>query len=430
MPLAPTEEFLAWVWQGRLGGGRWLEPLGGPPLRVVYPGARRRGKGPDFQGALLLGQDGLLHHGDVEVHLRAADWRAHGHQRDRAYDRTLLHVVWGRAAPLARRSDGTAIPQLDLSTCLPRPLAELLAWFQRERRELPEPPAWTRAEARARLEAAGLARFQGRSTVIQGDVVALGAAQAAYRHLAAGLGYVANQRPFRLLTELVPLGELRAWVRELGADGAAQRLLAWAGLAGSPPPGGLPRSAWVLAGVRPNNLPQRRLRALCLLVARLGDDPAGVLAEAVLAAARAGRPRDLARLLLVPDSSPRGLVPPSLVGPGRTAEMVVSALLPWAHAWAEVADRPVLRWAAVECYRRYPRGADNALGREAARLLGLERDVAATACQQQGLLHLYHLRLHDPASWRQDPDGSWRWRPWVEAVEPDGAEAERAARAG
>ncbi|MBI4494375.1 MAG: hypothetical protein HY690_16450 [Chloroflexi bacterium] len=97
--------------------------------------------------------------------------------------------------------------------------------------------------------------------------------------------------------------------------------------------------------------------------------------------------------------------------------MAVNALLPWAFAWGEVAGRVALQRAASGCYQAHPRCAENHVTREAARLLGLNPRVARTACQQQGLLHLYRQRLHRPECWRQDPDGRWRWRPWVEALD-------------
>ena len=62
-------------------------------LRVLFPGRRNGGAGPDFLEALLLTGEGRILRGDVEVHRRPSDWWRHGHHRDPAYRRVLLHVV-------------------------------------------------------------------------------------------------------------------------------------------------------------------------------------------------------------------------------------------------------------------------------------------------------------------------------------------------
>src|SRR5258708_34602836 len=65
----------------------------GQQYRVVYEGRRGGGAGPDFRDAVLACTDGARLHGDVELHLRAANWRAHGHERDPAYHRGVLPRV-------------------------------------------------------------------------------------------------------------------------------------------------------------------------------------------------------------------------------------------------------------------------------------------------------------------------------------------------
>lgn len=84
--------------QRRWAEGRWPAPWltpeqGGAPLRVHFAGRWNRAAGPDFRGAILLDGAGRARRGDVELHRRPAGWRSHGHHRDPAYARVLLHLV-------------------------------------------------------------------------------------------------------------------------------------------------------------------------------------------------------------------------------------------------------------------------------------------------------------------------------------------------
>ena len=61
--------------------------------RLLYPGQRNGGPGPDYLGAQVTFPDGTLHRGDVEIHVRRASWRRHRHRWDSRYSQVILHVV-------------------------------------------------------------------------------------------------------------------------------------------------------------------------------------------------------------------------------------------------------------------------------------------------------------------------------------------------
>lgn len=98
----------------------------GRKLEIRTTGAWNLLGGPDFRAAQLV-IAGAAVTGDVEVHFHAADWRAHGHQTDRAYDNVALHVVLFPSEPDERkavRGDGREIPTLVLLPLLHRDLEE------------------------------------------------------------------------------------------------------------------------------------------------------------------------------------------------------------------------------------------------------------------------------------------------------------------
>ncbi|MEZ4758308.1 MAG: DUF2851 family protein [Flavobacteriales bacterium] len=56
--------------------------------------------------------------GAVEVHVRAGEWHAHGHQHDPAYDGVVLHVVHQGDRPV-RTSAGRLLPTVELGPRIP-----------------------------------------------------------------------------------------------------------------------------------------------------------------------------------------------------------------------------------------------------------------------------------------------------------------------
>lgn len=143
----PAERLVQAIWQHqRLRRGE-LKTAEGQSVRVFHPGFASFEGGPDFRGAVLqIGSD-APRSGDVEVDLRAAGWRAHGHDRNPNFKNVLLHVVWedeGARTP-ARRSDSAPEPAarrpavLSLKDMLDAPLAELCLSLENESlRSLPE----------------------------------------------------------------------------------------------------------------------------------------------------------------------------------------------------------------------------------------------------------------------------------------------------
>ncbi|HZU04727.1 MAG TPA: DUF2851 family protein [Chloroflexota bacterium] len=426
-----NEAFVARLWRAQRFARAALRTVEGFPLEVVYPGRRRGERGPDFQDALLVFAATELRRGGVEVHLRSSDWVRHGHHHDPAYNTTLLHVVlWHDVREPLRRQDGALLPTLALAGYLEDAPAVLAATLPADPGEWPltergacGPDA---ASVGQRLEAAGLARFAAWRARYESELTVQSSAAAL---LCTGLieatGFGANREPARVLAATLPYPTLRAAAAAgdtvleallLGAAGLlpSQRGLppdspavaaleaAWRQWRGNAPPP-LTARHWRFHGVRPASYPPRRLAGLARLLAR--QPPERLLAAAAQALrTRAPRPaaRALAELLVVRAeegywrdhwdfgrASARPL--PALLGPERAAEMVVNVLLPLLAAWGEALGDAALTAAAVTCYQQHPPTGDNERLRHMRRqvLGGASRAVIATACRQQGLLHIY-----------------------------------------
>jgi hypothetical protein len=104
------EELMQYVWQHKLWLSNDMHTVDGRTVQVIDPGLINHDAGPDFFNAKIkIG--GELWSGNVEIHVRASDWRRHNHHLDEAYDSIILHVV-GIDDLAITRANGEIIPQL------------------------------------------------------------------------------------------------------------------------------------------------------------------------------------------------------------------------------------------------------------------------------------------------------------------------------
>jgi hypothetical protein len=106
------EGLLQYIWQHRLWLSEDMVTNDGRKVRVIDPGRLNTDAGPDFFNAKVE-IDGHLWVGNVEIHVRASDWKRHHHDEDPAYDSVILHVVEKDDAPV-HRINGELIPQVEL----------------------------------------------------------------------------------------------------------------------------------------------------------------------------------------------------------------------------------------------------------------------------------------------------------------------------
>ncbi|PID88516.1 MAG: hypothetical protein CSB03_00955, partial [Bacteroidia bacterium] len=88
-----NESFLYYIWQFQRFSPVDLQTTDGKPLRIEKIGYRNTDAGPDFFDARIRIAD-TLWAGNVEIHVCSSDWDKHKHQHDKAYNNTILHVVY------------------------------------------------------------------------------------------------------------------------------------------------------------------------------------------------------------------------------------------------------------------------------------------------------------------------------------------------
>ena len=262
-----TERHVQALWyDGTLRPPR-LRTTDGTSVHVVDPGAWNVEAGPDFRHAVLeVGAERQRIVGDVEIHLHAADWRAHGHAADPDYARVVAHVTWYAASP-GRTQDGLrdrclriclgdfirtrpdfSPDEIDLAAypyarlpATPRPCEPLFARDPDLLLAVLRQAGIRRLELKARRLKTVFARTQDR-------------AQAFYAETLAALGYKQNAEPFRRLAEMLPWRELPE-----SQEAAIASLSCAAEMA-------VPNvAAWRWSNVRPANSLKRRIAAAASL---------------------------------------------------------------------------------------------------------------------------------------------------------------------
>ena len=106
------EKLLHYIWQHRLWNYADMSTNDGRRVRVIDVGTHNLDAGPDFFNAKVE-IDGQMWVGNIEIHLRASDWKRHHHDSDPAYDNVILHVVEKDDAPVYR-TNGERIPQIEM----------------------------------------------------------------------------------------------------------------------------------------------------------------------------------------------------------------------------------------------------------------------------------------------------------------------------
>jgi hypothetical protein len=106
------EDFLHHVWQHKKFAVTELQTTTGESIQILNSGQYLQLSGPDFFNAqLIIGNQKWA--GNIEIHLKSSDWYLHHHEKDKAYDSVILHVVWEHDTPVFRENN-TEIPTVEL----------------------------------------------------------------------------------------------------------------------------------------------------------------------------------------------------------------------------------------------------------------------------------------------------------------------------
>jgi len=430
------EKLIVKIWQHQLLDRTDLATEEGEPIRVIYPGRVNDDQGADLRDVVIATSQGLAR-GDVEIHVKSSDWRAHCHHQDPTYNRVILHVVmWRDTEQTTGLQNENKIPILALQKYIENPVPQLTssAYF----------PATLNMPCRQAVEhlststitkfldSVGEERFLAKAAKFQADLAQMEASQSLYEGLMGALGYAKNKLPFLKLASRLPLQILESLTQSKISDEEclAQQQALLLGTAGLLPSQRtdwhqknkiddrwvekleklwvpfhqtevMSENDWHLFKVRPNNFPIRRIVAVSYLTLRYREK--GIFNEVINkireVAVSQGH-HGLEKVLMITTNdywarhfdfgfgSKQGI--PALLGSSRAADIAVNVLLPFTFARGKLTSQPELAGKALDLYSHYPKLAANTIERHMCNQLGVSSSFVKSAQRQQGLIHIYN----------------------------------------
>lgn len=438
-----SEKRLHAFWQKSRYFTRLLLTSSKHQIEIIHRGKYNRDAGPDFIGAVVK-IDNKLYRGDVEIHVNARDWFAHGHHTDPAYNQVILHVALELGAKQNELTceNGREILQLFVPAD-ELALAKSSAPIQNESLALAFCPLAKRkwAKRTRTVYAAGRMRLNEKTARMRELIDTISWDQLLYRGLCEALGYSKNQKPFLQLAELVPIdlifNELhhrriespRVVISALlfGAAGLlkpaeagecdaeiraylAPRHILWQHLQHTLQIQPMPEAAWQFFRLRPQNFPTRRIAALVELIQKFYGNGMLEMLVGLFSAGSAKAGETIKALRHVFTVAPSGfwlhyydfrsrLTPHTfqqtgaLLGDKTADAMIVNVVLPIIQLFAKETASASLSNSVAEVYSAFPKLQSNQITRK------MQQQLFAGAAEvytvpggsefQQGLIHLH-----------------------------------------
>jgi len=204
------EEFLHFAWKYGLYIKESFRTPAGDLIEVLHPGEYNRDSGPDFFNARIR-YNGIEWAGNVEIHLRASHFETHGHNRDHAYDNTILHVV-GEDDKKVFTAGGTELMNVVIKTeeeVLDRYLNLVNNPLTIACQE--ELPRTDKFRIYNWINALTIERLEEKYVKVKEILSSTGNdwEETFYRVMARYFGFRVNSEPFEMLSKTVPLKLLR-----------------------------------------------------------------------------------------------------------------------------------------------------------------------------------------------------------------------------
>lgn len=434
------ESLVHHIWEGQHFSASNLRSTDGREIHILKPGFWNGDAGPDFVKAEII-IDGNLYEGDVEMHVKASEWRQHEHHLDPKYNQVILHtVLWDDQINLrTKKQNGEKIPTLALYEHLDESVGKLLGDFQDEQTG--------RDECRIKevqlnpnrlvnvLERMGQERFIEKYEAIQQLLQHEDLEQILYEKIMEALGYAKNRKPFLELARKVPFVELAGKdaleiqailfgvagllpsqnpVADIPDDDAAYEYVVeyleniWQETGGHYQPVSMRPEQWRFFRLRPGNFPTRRIAGISHILAECTDKSL-LLKFLPLIEEAIAQPEDVKKIFkklrnaTMPEASGfweqhstfygrQHKKTTYLIGKDRAADILVNVVLPATFLWAKQSQSQQLEDAVQLLYDKHPKLQNNIITQKMMVRIFSDKQQAKminSAKRQQGLIYLY-----------------------------------------
>ena len=206
-----AEELISQLWERDYFSTLELITDDNRPLQIISLGQRNLDSGPDFKN-IAIKIDSQIFHGDLEIHRSANDWYLHGHHHDSAYNNVILHLVIGS------KSSQQSILRLNQQPVLAQVFVNISGQqinYLTKKYQLSITTKYSTTKCKlynynlnnkiSIIEHAGLTRLKLKAERFIEDRHNNSWNQFIYMGIMEALGYSKNQRPFRKLSQLLPI---------------------------------------------------------------------------------------------------------------------------------------------------------------------------------------------------------------------------------
>jgi hypothetical protein len=349
-------------------------------ITVVHPGTWNFEQGPDFKNAKIL-IDGKELTGDIEVHCSPSDWYAHKHHTDDNYNKVILHVT---GFPVKNENGMNVPPGIPSVIINPDKTSEFPLT---ESEKFPNGRCvdfFSSCDDNSLHDffvKAGKARFEEKSRMIVAEMISSGSEKTCLKLIFEACGYKRNRENFIELfsryseydgTDSASLAESILW-GESGflPDPASSELdpemktfvkRIW-GTWWETRVEARKEIKWIKAGVRPLNMPERRIAAISVLLRIFSNSPLAFLSrKAGTGISEKGFARFLSDEMECTHEIwdnyinffSRTSRPYSVLGKSRMIDLAVNVLLPSLYAHATVSRNSKLKDFSIKTWMHLP----------------------------------------------------------------------------
>jgi Protein of unknown function (DUF2851) len=201
------ESFLYHVWKFKLFNALELQTTTGEKIELIKPGTLQPDSGPDFFNAhIKIGETKWA--GNIEIDLKTSDWKKHGHDKDPAYSKIILHVVYENDKPTLH-----SFPILELKNYLH---PQVFSNYQNLNTTTDKIPCKNQIATvdtfiiESWFERMLVERLETKTSAIKKQLLLNNNnwEETFYHHLAKNFGFKTNAVPFEMLAKNLPLNVL------------------------------------------------------------------------------------------------------------------------------------------------------------------------------------------------------------------------------